>query len=209
MAIVVAVAGAGDVITEGLWHILGQAPDLEVMQDYPVSFPHPGVLPDVVLYDAVAIQRDDGAELAAMVQAREAAVVVVGRDLRPALAARAAALGAVGYVSLEASASAILSVIREAAGGEVSSPPGLGDEAALSRREAEVLGDIVKGFSNEEIAQRRSLSINSIKSYIRSAYRKLGVTSRSQAVSWGLQHGFEHRDQGSQQMQESRGPIGM
>ena len=194
MAVVVAVAGAGDVITVGLWHILGQAPDLQVMQEYPVVSPHEGVPPDVVLYDAVAIQHDDGAELDALVRAGESAIVVVGRDLRPALAARAGTLGAVGYVSMEAPASCILSVIREAAGGEVSRPPALGDEAALSVREAQILGDIVKGCSNAEITQRRFLSINTVKSYIRSTYRKLGVTSRSQAVSWGLSHGFEQRD---------------
>ena len=35
------------------------------------------------------------------------------------------------------------------------------------------------------------LSINSIKSYIRSAYRKIGVTSRSRAILWGIDHGFQ------------------
>jgi DNA-binding NarL/FixJ family response regulator len=194
MAIVVAVAGAGDVITEGLWHILRQAPDLEVMEEYPVAFPREGRLPDVVLYDAVAIRNDDGAALSALVKGGETAVVVMGRELRPALSCRAAELGAVGYVSLEAPASCILSVIRGAAAGQVSRPPALGDEATLTNREVDVLGDIVKGFSNVEIAQRRSLSINSVKSYIRSTYRKLGVTSRSQAVSWGLHHGFAERD---------------
>ena len=204
MAIVVAVAGAGDIITEGLWHILGQAPDLLVMQEYPVVFPHEGVLPDVVLYDAVAIQYDDGAELEAMVMAGDGAIVVVGRDLRPALAARAAALGAVGFVSLEAPAPSILSAIRQAAGGKVSRPPALGDEAALTLREVQILGDIVKGCSNVEITQRRSLSINTVKSYIRSTYRKLGITSRAQAVSWGLSHGFEMRDHHPEETPESK-----
>ncbi len=207
MAIVVAVAGAGDVVTEGLWHILGQAPDLEVMQEYSVAFPHEGVLPDVVLYDAVAVQRDDGAELAAIVEAGESAVVVMGRDLRRGLAARAAVLGAVGYVSLDAPASCVLAVIREAAAGQVNSPPALGDEAALTKREVQILGDIVKGFSNQEIAKRQSLSINSVKSYIRAAYRKLGVASRSQAVSWGLGHGFEQRDRQPEEATEPSTPI--
>jgi DNA-binding CsgD family transcriptional regulator len=34
------------------------------------------------------------------------------------------------------------------------------------------------------------LSPNSVKSYIRSAYRRIGATSRSQAVLWGIEHGF-------------------
>jgi NarL family two-component system response regulator LiaR len=34
------------------------------------------------------------------------------------------------------------------------------------------------------------LSINSVKTFIRSAYRKIGVQSRTQAVLWGTEHGF-------------------
>jgi DNA-binding CsgD family transcriptional regulator len=34
------------------------------------------------------------------------------------------------------------------------------------------------------------LSPNTVKSYIRSLYRKLGVESRTQAVLWGTRHGF-------------------
>lgn len=193
MAIVVAVAGAGDVVEGGLWHILGQAPDLEVMDEIPLTFPYVGVLPDVVLYDVMAVQHDHGAELAKLIDARETAVVLVGRDLRPDLALRTAARGAAGYVSLEASACEILSVIRAAAGGETPSEeaPALGTEAGLTNREATILADIVRGFANTEIACRQSVSINTVKSYIRSTYRKIGVTSRAQAVSWGLQHGFD------------------
>jgi DNA-binding NarL/FixJ family response regulator len=191
VAIVVAVAGASDVITEGLRHILGQAPDLEVMRAYPILLARASVFPDVVLYDAGAIQHDDGVELEVIVKAGGAAVVVVGRELRPSLAARAAALGAVGYVSVDAPASCIVSVIRRAAAGEISRPPALGGEAGLTAREVDVLGDIVKGLSNVEIGRSRSLSHNTVKSYIRGTYRKIGVTSRAQAVSWGLSHGFE------------------
>lgn len=192
----VAVAGAGDVVTRGLWHVLGQAPDLEVMQEYPLRFPHVGALPDVVLYDAVAIRRDEGAELTALIDARETAVVVVGRELRPDLALRPCARRATGYVSLEASACEILSVVREAACARAAGragpdhPPALGGEVHLTVREAMVLGDIVQGFANVEIAERQCISVNTIKTCVRSAYRKIGVTTRAQAVSWGLQHGF-------------------
>jgi DNA-binding NarL/FixJ family response regulator len=54
-----------------------------------------------------------------------------------------------------------------------------------------VLGHIVEGLSNHEIADRRSLSPNTVKTYIRATYRKIEVTTRAQAVSWGLQHGFD------------------
>ncbi len=65
-----------------------------------------------------------------------------------------------------------------------------GREVGLTAREAEVIGMITQGLSNQEIADRASLSINSVKSYIRTSYRKMGVTSRTNAVLWGLDHGF-------------------
>ncbi|UYG17092.1 LuxR C-terminal-related transcriptional regulator [Brachybacterium huguangmaarense] len=46
------------------------------------------------------------------------------------------------------------------------------------------------GRSNEEICERLHLSINTVKTYIRAAYAKMSVTTRSQAVRWGLEHGL-------------------
>jgi DNA-binding CsgD family transcriptional regulator len=54
-----------------------------------------------------------------------------------------------------------------------------------------VLSLITQGYSNNDIVDTTMLSINSIKSYIRSAYRKIGVTSRSGAILWGIDHGFQ------------------
>ena len=66
-----------------------------------------------------------------------------------------------------------------------------GRDFGLTARESEVLALITQGLSNQEIAERTYLSINSVKTYIRTAYRKIEVTRRSQAVAWGMQHGFE------------------
>ena len=59
----------------------------------------------------------------------------------------------------------------------------------LTARERETLAFIATGRSNDEIAQEMRISLNSVKSYIRSAYRKTGVQSRSQAVLWAVNHG--------------------
>jgi DNA-binding NarL/FixJ family response regulator len=66
-----------------------------------------------------------------------------------------------------------------------------GRAAGLSSREAEIVALITQGLSNQAIAERAYLSINSVKTYIRSAYRKMHVTSRSQAVLWGVENGFK------------------
>jgi DNA-binding CsgD family transcriptional regulator len=40
------------------------------------------------------------------------------------------------------------------------------------------------------VAELSFLSPNTVKSYIRTIYRKIGVASRTQAVLWGVAHGF-------------------
>jgi len=71
-----------------------------------------------------------------------------------------------------------------------------GVEQGLTRREAEILGLIARGLSNQEIANAAYLSINSVKTHIRTAYRKIGVTRRAQAVGWGFRHGYASVDAG-------------
>lgn len=65
-----------------------------------------------------------------------------------------------------------------------------GREDGLSARESEIIAMVTSGSTNVAIADACFLSINSVKSYIRSAYRKMGVERRSQAVLWGVRHGF-------------------
>ena len=49
---------------------------------------------------------------------------------------------------------------------------------------------ITQGLGNDEIASRMYTSINTVKTYIRTAYRKIGVDSRTRAVLWGVDNGF-------------------
>ena len=60
----------------------------------------------------------------------------------------------------------------------------------LTARERETLAHIATGKSNHDIAEDMQISLNSVKSYIRSAYRKTGVQSRSQAVLWAVSRGL-------------------
>jgi DNA-binding NarL/FixJ family response regulator len=191
--ILVSVAGAHDIVASGLRTLLSSAPDVEVL-DTPLV---PGTFPDVIVYDAIGLHTDGGAELRRLITHTDSAVLVIGRDLRPDLAARAMAHGASGIFSLESDRDSVLELIRRAASGELnpqaakSSMDVLGTDTGLSRREVDVLGEITRGLSNEEIAAALCLSTNTIKSYIRSAYRRLGVESRAQAVAWCLLHGFD------------------
>ena len=63
-------------------------------------------------------------------------------------------------------------------------------QSPLTPREASVIRLITNGLSNEDIAFYLNLSINSVKSYIRSTYRKIDAGSRAQAVVWGVRNGY-------------------
>ena len=60
----------------------------------------------------------------------------------------------------------------------------------LTQRELDVVTMVTRGCSNREIAGHLGLSLNSVKTYIRTAYRKIGAERRTQAVLWGIEHGL-------------------
>lgn len=60
----------------------------------------------------------------------------------------------------------------------------------LSQRELDVLRLLTQGLSHEEIGRTLRLTDHTVKSFIRATYRKIGVTRRSQAVSWGFRNGL-------------------
>lgn len=164
---------------------------------------------DVVLYDTFA-QPDGPVRDAADVLGPAAAgspapvrLLIFSWRADPALVTAWLAAGAAGFVAKTSTAAELVEAIQRVHRGErvEASPAGEGDgagpgewpgrDAGLSPRESEVLALICQGLSNEELAKRAFLGINTVKTYIRTAYRKIEVSTRSQAVIWGLGHGFE------------------
>lgn len=62
------------------------------------------------------------------------------------------------------------------------------DQDRLTARESEILGLVASGLSNTQIAEATQVSINSVKSFIRSAYRKIGAEKRGEAIAWFREH---------------------
>jgi DNA-binding CsgD family transcriptional regulator len=56
------------------------------------------------------------------------------------------------------------------------------DLAALSARQREILGLVVEGMSNAEIARRLFLSESTVKQHLRGAYKLLGASNRTEAA---------------------------
>jgi DNA-binding NarL/FixJ family response regulator len=158
---------------------------------------------DIVLYDTFGQVQGVGIDLEDFVRDSGVKVVIYSWNLEPGMIEQALAGGARGYLSKILTGPEIVAALERVMGGEVviltgeseTSVGGAGDWpgrfAGLSPREAEVLALIAQGLSNQEIADRVFLSVNTVKTYIRSAYRKIGVERRSQAVGWAVQNGFK------------------
>lgn len=63
--------------------------------------------------------------------------------------------------------------------------------SALTRREYEILTQLVGGASNKEIARVLGLTEITIKSHLRNVFRKIGATNRTQAVALALREGVQ------------------
>lgn len=158
---------------------------------------------DIVLYDTFGQIQGEGIDLEDFVRDSGAKVVVYSWNLQPEMIEQAVAAGARGYLSKVLTGPQVVAALERVMQGDLvilpgdheTSVEGAGDwpgrAAGLSPREAEIIALITQGLTNQQIADRVYLSINSVKTYIRSAYRKIGVERRSQAVLWGVQNGFE------------------
>lgn len=60
----------------------------------------------------------------------------------------------------------------------------------LSERELVVLAELREDVSLEQIAQRLYVSRNTVKTQVRSIYRKIGTSTRAEAVAWARAHGI-------------------
>ena len=60
--------------------------------------------------------------------------------------------------------------------------------ASLTAREVEVLRLLAQGLTSAQIAEQLVLSLLTVNTHVRSIYSKLGVTSRSAATRWAIEH---------------------
>jgi NarL family two-component system response regulator LiaR len=159
---------------------------------------------DIALYDTFAQSEADCDDIDVLIRnPRARRAVVYTWNFQPDLVATAMEKGASGYLSKTLPARALVDALLAIHAGELvvspapakTRPPnGLdwpGRAEGLTNRESEILALITQGRSNDDVAALTFLSKNSIKSYIRSTYRKIGAASRTQAVLWGIDHGFK------------------
>jgi DNA-binding NarL/FixJ family response regulator len=204
--VAVCVVSNHPIVAAGVRALLSEHPDADRF-----SLVSEHVAADVVVYDAFNLARghdrddpaeDQAGELGEIIAEHPGRVLVLSRLLQPALTARALAAGAVAPVSIGADSDELIALVEATASGAIATDPELarenleeltarlGADVGLTARERSVLALIAAGYSNRQIASELYLSINTVKSVIRSTYSRLGVHSRSQAVAWAIEHGY-------------------
>ena len=191
-----------DVVLEGLARMLERYRDRVVIVEIDANEPVEDVA-DIVLYDSFAQPESDRDEISILVaNPRARRVVVYTWNFHPDLIESARRQGVHGYLSKTLSARDLVAALEAVHAGKTvisDAPPrarsavGLdwpGRAEGLTDRESEILALITQGKSNADVATLTFLSPNTVKSYIRTIYRKIGVASRTQAVLWGVDHGF-------------------
>jgi DNA-binding NarL/FixJ family response regulator len=155
--------------------------------------------PDVVLYDLIKLDTEGGADLDYWLAQAASTVIAIDRTLKPELGANARDRGVEWYIDLGITAEGLSRVMREAIGGTLEDSQDAeawtasawpGQEMGLSHRESDVLALIVLNHPNQQIAHELHLTLNTVKTFIRSTYRKIGVRDRGAAVTWAIAHGF-------------------
>jgi len=167
--------------------------------------------PDVVLMD-VHLPDADGIEGTQRVKELNPAVgvLVLTADQNPAILARAAAVGASGFLLKESPFAEILQAIRTTHEGGMQLPnttlasilerlergaapaaaPGLGRSDTLTGRELDVLRLLGQGHDVQTIARDLVISIHTVRGHVKSILAKLGVHSQLEAVVTAVRMGI-------------------
>jgi DNA-binding NarL/FixJ family response regulator len=165
--------------------------------------------PDIVLTD-VRMQGSSGLDLCQTLRQRDpgrkVGMLSVYDDEQYLF--QALRVGASGYLLKSISSDELVRQLEFVHGGETAIDPSMAaravDTAArmqrdefwpgarhgLTQRESEILSLVVNGLSNRGIASRLVIGDETVKSHLRSIYRKLGVSDRTNAVATALREGI-------------------
>ena len=160
--------------------------------------------PDLLLLD-LRLGGASGLDLLARLEAPGGpAVVLVTAFPDERVIADALRAGARGVVLKDAAPDALLSAIRQVAGGDLSIPPDLATRlvgaltqeggaqglTALTAREREIAALVGRGLKNREIAQRLGLAEKTVKGHLTNIFYKLGVADRLELALFAIKNGL-------------------
>ena len=165
--------------------------------------------PDIVLTD-VRMQGSSGLDLCQELRRRDPQrkVVMLSVYDDEQYLFQALRVGASGYLLKSISSDDLVRQLEFVHSGETAIDPGMaaravdtaarmqrdefwpGARQGLTQRESEILSFVVSGLSNRAIATKLVIGDETVKSHLRSVYRKLGVSDRAGAVATALREGI-------------------
>ncbi|MDV3127509.1 response regulator transcription factor [Mycobacterium sp. 21AC1] len=165
--------------------------------------------PDIVLCD-VRMQGSSGLDLCRVLRERDPdrRVVMLSVYDDEQYLFQALRVGASGYLLKSISSDELVRQIEFAHSGKTAIDPGMAARAAdtaarlqrdefwpgvrqgLTQRESEILSYVVSGLSNRGVANKLVIGEETVKTHLRSIYRKLGVSDRAGAVATALREGI-------------------
>jgi two-component system, NarL family, response regulator LiaR len=197
-----------NIVRRGLISFLGAFDDLEVIGDAASGEEMlqnlEQWLPDVMIMDLLMPGGMDGTEAIHQVRALapHTSIVVLTSYANDARVVAALRAGAIGYVRKEADPEVLLEAIRAAACGQSLLDPEIArailgeltqngkQNSRLTQREVEVLHQLARGRTNQEIAQTLVVSDETVKRHVGNILTKLQLAHRTQAVIYALKSGL-------------------
>lgn len=158
------------------------------------------VMPDVILMDMVLPDMDGAASTRVIRQQFPQVQVIALTSFKTGdLVRNALEAGAIGYLLKDVTAEKLVQAIRAAHAGRATLSPEVAQTLVqiasrpqsghnLTGRELEVLALMVDGLNNTQIAGKLTVSPSTIKSHVSNILSKLGVASRTEAVTLALRN---------------------
>jgi two-component system response regulator NreC len=199
------------VLRTGLEMLINSQPDMEVVgeaADVPDTVRKAvAIRPDVALVD---ITMPGGSAIEAIERIRRESprtrVLVLTMHDDPSYARAVLAAGGSGHVIKEVKSSGLLSALRAVHRGRTVVDLGRGAGSTLgvlsekgaarrrtgflSRREREVLELVARGYTNQQVADRLSLSVKTVETHRARLVEKLGLRTRADLVRFALETGL-------------------
>jgi two-component system, NarL family, nitrate/nitrite response regulator NarL len=204
----IAIADDHQIFRDGLRRLLETEPGFEVVAEaidgLDASRIVRDVHPDVMLLD-VAMPRMGGVEALTTMQEDATRVILLTAGIEPSELLRAIQLGARGVVLKESATRLLIEGIHRVMDDKYVIGAGVAEDReqatrqvgrehprqyGLTPRELEIVAAIVSGDSNRDIADRLSISLQTVKHHLTSIFDKTGVSTRLELALFAIRHGL-------------------